>query len=714
MTWIHDLGMLVPYQNVQAGFASQGDFGTVHPVDGRVAGRRDVGRFHFAAGDHAHLHQAEAYFFRKLKVIQDRFVAYAKPGQRFNRETHLSIELQYILKATMKWPLFNCLAIALFATHMQAQVLDNGFLSGRYGFRQVLISTNIAGQPIEARSLTGVFSFDGRGAFSFQGTRNQGNNGPSAFSGAGSYSVLANGFVSMANPLDANATMNLRLGSGLLLGTTTDSAGNIFDLLVALPLPSLPTSNATLNGSYVGSSIEFPTGLFFNIKNSFFRFAANGQGSFGQVATSGQTVQNGKRVMQQSIGPSTYSISNDGAGQIIFPTTAPFPAATQLLLGDKQFYVSAGGEFMVGGSTSQGAHDFLFAMKTLPAAATNRNFLGLYHAAGLKVDQSRPSSFSGSVSGLGVGKSVWTRRVRLPEGNVDSTAVNDYNLAADGTGAMLSNRFAVGSGGSVFLAAGVSFVDSDNYEIIIGTKARELTGTGVFLNPVGVVNGASFAPVGNPIAPGQFIALFGTGIGPASAVVAPSVPFPTTLGGVSVTVQGRPAPLYFVSATQISALVPFATSGSTADIVVRAGNQDSNRVVVPVSRTSPGIYATTQNGIGAGAILKADFTIVSPTNAPRRGDTVLIYLTGLGALNPALSDGAAASSSILSRIVDSVNVYIGGHRATVSFAGAAPGFAGLYQINVVIPVSAPIGSAVPLALETGSAFHDMVDIAIQP
>ncbi len=714
MTWIHDLGMLVPYQNIQAGFASQGDFGTVHPVDGRVTGRRNVRRFHFAAGDHAHLHQAEAYLFRKLKVIQDRFVAYAKPGQRFNRETHLSIQLQYILKATMKWPLFNCLAIALFATHMQAQVLDKGFLSGRYGFRQVLIATNGAGQPIEIRSLVGVFSFDGRGVFSFQGTRNQGNNGPSAFSGAGTYNVLDNGFVSMTNPLDANASMNMRLGSGLLLGSTTGSVGNTFDLLVALPLPSLPSSNATLNGSYAGTSLEFPAGIFFNIKNSFFRFAANGQGSLGQVSASGQTAQNGKRVMQQSIGPSTYSLSNDSAGQLIFPTTAPFPAANQLLLGDKQFYVSAGGEFMVGGSTSQGVHDFFFAMRTLPAGTTNQNFLGLYHAAGLKVEQSVPSSFAGSVNGLGVGKAVWTRRVRMPEGNVDSTAVNDYNLSSDGTGSMLSNRFALGSNGSVFLAAGVSFVDSDNYEVIIGTKARELTGSGVFLNPVGVLNGASFAPVGNPISPGQFIALYGTGIGPANAVLAPSVPFPTTLGGVNVTVQGRPAPLYFVSANQINALVPFATSGATADIVIRVGNQESIPVVVPVSRTSPGIYTTTQNGVGAGAILKADFTIVSPTNAPRRGDTVLIYLTGLGAFKTPLPDGAAASSTVLNPIVDSVNVYIGGKKGTVSFAGAAPGFAGLYQINVVIPVDAPLGSAVPLALETSTGFHDMVDIAIRP
>ncbi len=669
---------------------------------------------HHAAGDHPHLHQTQTNFSGKIKAIENRVITHTKLRQRFCRETHLSVQLKYILNTTSKLRFYNCLVILLFATHLQGQVLDNNFLNGRYGFRQVLVSTNASGQPIEARSIVGILSFDGRGNFSFQGTRNTGNNAPASLSGAGSYSVASNGFVGMSNPLDSNSTLNAKLGSGILLGSTTDSAGNVFDLLVAVPLPSLPSSNATFNGSYAGVSIEFPTGLFFNIKNSFLRFSANGAGSIGQVNTSGQTVQGGKRVQTQSIGPSTYSIANDASGLLIFPTTAPFPSASQLLLGDKQIFLSPGGEFMIGGSTSQGAHDLIFAMKSAPPGVSSRNFSGLFFAAGLKVDQSRPQSFSGAISSQGTGKAVWSRRSRLPEGNVDSTAVNDYNLGTDGVGSMLNNRFAIGSSNNVFVSAGVSFVDSDNYEIVIGTKTRDLTGTGVFLNPIGVVNAASFAPVGNPIAPGQFVTLFGTGIGPSNLVLAPSVPFPLTLGGVSVSIQGRPAPLYYVSSGQISALVPFATSGTSADVIVRLGNQESNRVTVPVSRSSPGIFTRNESGTGAGAIRKADFTVVSATNAPRRGDTILIFMTGLGALSPALNDGSAAPTTPLSQVADSVNVYIGGQKATVSFAGAAPGFAGLYQLNVVIPTSAPIGSAVPLAVETTTSFHDMVDLAIQP
>ncbi|WP_031499333.1 hypothetical protein [Bryobacter aggregatus] len=620
---------------------------------------------------------------------------------------------QYSHKGGTKHRWIGYLALALFATQLQAQVLDANFLSGRYGFRQVLVSTNTAGQPIESRSLVGVFSFDGKGSFSYQATRNLGNSAPNQSSGSGTYTVAPNGFVSMTNPLDANSRLNLRLGNGILLGGTTESSGNVFDLMIAVQLPALAASNATINGSYVGTSIEFPNGIFFNIKNSFFRFTSGGQGTIGLVNSSGQAVQSGKRVQQQAIGPTIYSLNNDSSGLLVFPVTAPYTSSAQLLLGDKQIYASAGGEFIIGGSTSQGAHDIFFAMKTVAAPVSNANFKGLYFGASLKVDQSRPSNFVGAANALGTGQAVWSRRVRLPEGIVDATALNNYSIGNDGVGTLSNNRFALSSSGNVFLASGTSVAESDNYELMVGVKARDLTGSGIFLNPAGVLNAASFAPVGNPIAPGQFLSLFGTGLGPAAPVLA-TAPFPKALAGVSVTIQDRPAPIYFVSAYQMSVLVPFATSGTTAEVVVKIGDQESNRVTVPVARTAPGVYSLSQNGIGAGAILKSDYSLVTASNPANRNDVVQVYLTGLGELNPALVDGAPASTSTLSRVTDTVNAYVGGVKAVVTFAGAAPGFAGLYQMNIVIPAAAPSGSAVPLAIETSSSFHDMVDIAIHP
>ncbi len=346
-------------------------------------------------------------------------------------------------------------------------------------------------------------------------------------------------------------------------------------------------------------------------------------------------------------------------------------------------------------------------------AASLATFSGLYFAAGLRTEVSRPSCFAGAVNATGTGKAVWSRRARLPEGNTELTAVNDYTLNADGSGAILNHRLALSQDGNLAVGVGTSLTETDNYELYIAVKTRPLTGSGVFVNPVGIVNGASFAPVGSPIAPGQFLSLFGNNLGPSPGLIA-SAPFPNSLGGVSATIQGRTAPVFFVSPTQMSVLVPFATSGQSAEIIVRNGSQESNRVTVPVARTSPGIYSQSQNGIGAGAVLRSNFSLLTGSNPARRGDTILIYLTGLGALNPALADGAPASSTEFSRVVENVNVYIGGQRATVSFAGAAPGFAGLYQLNVVVPPNAPLGPAVALAIETTTSFHDMVDIAIAP
>ena len=112
------------------------------------------------------------------------------------------------------------------------------------------------------------------------------------------------------------------------------------------------------------------------------------------------------------------------------------------------------------------------------------------------------------------------------------------------------------------------------------------------------------------------------------------------------------------------------------------------------------------------ALLRADFTLISPTSGARRGETVQLFLTGLGAVNPAGRDGAAASASPLSVAIADVKVYVGGRQATVLFKGLAPGLAGLYQINFTIPANAPTGPTVPLAIETPDAFHDMADIPI--
>ena len=194
--------------------------------------------------------------------------------------------------------------------------------------------------------------------------------------------------------------------------------------------------------------------------------------------------------------------------------------------------------------------------------------------------------------------------------------------------------------------------------------------------------------------------------------VASTLPFPTTLGNVQVLINNTPAPLYLTSANQISALVPLTATGTTASIIVVNNGQRSNTAEIPLAKSSPGIFTIPPAGTGPGALLHANFTLVNAANPAKRGETILLFLTGLGPVTPIIQDGAAAPSSPLSQVPGDVKVYIGGRQATVVFKGLAPGLAGLYQINLTVPANAPIGTAIPLAIETPEAFHDMVDIAI--
>ena len=270
---------------------------------------------------------------------------------------------------------------------------------------------------------------------------------------------------------------------------------------------------------------------------------------------------------------------------------------------------------------------------------------------------------------------------------------------------------ALGFQSNSFHTNGIATADSSNYELSFAIRAAAPTGSGVFISPQGVVNAASFAPVGAPLSPGGFFTLFGAGLASATTVAA-RLPFPTTLGNVQVQVNGVAAPLYLTSAGQISALVPLAASGSTASIVVINSGQRSNTVEIPLTRTSPGIFTIPPAGTGPGALLHTNFTLVSAASPARRGETLQLFLTGLGAVTPTIQDGAAAPGSPLSVVTSDVKVYVGGRPATVLFKGLAPGLAGLYQINFTVPASAPTGTSVALGIETPDAFHDMVDVAI--
>jgi uncharacterized protein (TIGR03437 family) len=399
-------------------------------------------------------------------------------------------------------------------------------------------------------------------------------------------------------------------------------------------------------------------------------------------------------------------MGTDGLGSI----TVGSANNAQLLSGTRTLYLSASGNILLGGSTSAGGHDIVIGVKPV-SGATNAVWNATFWGAGLRIDFSSVSGYSGALAARGQGKVTWSKRFKaLGGGAFDYTGINSYALGSDGTGTVDLTQVALGAGGKAFAGAAINATDSGAYEIYFGVQTPALVGTGVFLNPLGVINAASFAPPGNPISPGEFVTLFGSGLAKSNQTAAP--PYPPTLNGVSVLINNKSAPIYFVSPGQLNVLVPFGTTGPTATIVVQNSDGNSNSVTVPVAATSPGIYTLDQSGSGGGAILHADYSLVNAAKPAAGGETVLIFLTGLGTVTPPITDGTSGTGSALHSADANVVVYAGGQQATVVFKGQAPGFPGLYQLNVTLPQTLKGPGNLPLAIETPNAYHDQVDIPI--
>ena len=600
----------------------------------------------------------------------------------------------------------NRFAFLLFAllNVCDSQTLDNRSLAGKYLFRHLQLTAAGPGMIQNSRSLTGSATFDGTGAFTFTGQQIIGSSGPVTLAGSGTYAVQASGLMTISNPQQISLNMNARMGQGALIASTTDAGTGTYDLLIAVPAPT--TAAPTLSGTYWVSSLDFQNGSVNFVRNAFFKATAN-SGTFATLSVTGQAANLGLQTITQTVAGASYTLANDGTGTANFPIQGGAASSQQLVSGAKTLLVSQDGNFFLAG----GGQDLIVGVKALAGTASKATLKDLYFTGSLRFEVDFNAS-AGSANSTGLGNLIVAKRVRTSAGAVDLTAVNSYAVTADGSASGPElNSFAVGAGGQAFLGSGIAAAASGVYELYFGVRAPPVTGSGVFLNPQGVVNSASFAPVGASISPGEFITLFGSGLS-SKTDVAGGTTYGTSLSGVEVTINNTKAPVYSISATQISVLVPFSTAGPTASIIVNNNGSKSNTVMVSVAKTSPGIFTVPPAGIGPAAVLHADYSLVNAAKPARVGETILIFLTGLGAVTPTVGDGAPPN--ILTDTAAAINVYFGGVPAKPSYKGLSPQFPGLYQINVAVPAGAAIGPNTSLAIETPDAFHDQVDIAINP
>jgi uncharacterized protein (TIGR03437 family) len=214
------------------------------------------------------------------------------------------------------------------------------------------------------------------------------------------------------------------------------------------------------------------------------------------------------------------------------------------------------------------------------------------------------------------------------------------------------------------------------------------------LNLACIGNAASFQ--GAPISPGEIVSLFGSGIGPttpASAQFGSNQRFPTQVSNTQVTFDGVPAPLLYVSSTQINAVAPFGLApNNTTQVCVSYEGTITNCIAASVSAAAPGVFLNPATP-GYAVALNQDGTINSQANPLRAGSIVTLFATGLGSVTPAPPDGSLTPVPLPVQNLQ-IRVEVPNpdqhspqpYFTTAPYAGPAPlEIAGLTQLNVQVP-----------------------------
>ncbi|MGH9838839.1 MAG: hypothetical protein ACREEM_08655 [Blastocatellia bacterium] len=246
-----------------------------------------------------------------------------------------------------------------------------------------------------------------------------------------------------------------------------------------------------------------------------------------------------------------------------------------------------------------------------------------------------------------------------------------------------------------------SCVFAVDFEQSLAAFARDETAWLDDGNPIPVVSAASFTP---NIADKAIVAAFGAGLA-ASTQAATSLPLPTTLAGTTVRVNGRAAPLFFVSPNQVNFQIPAGTALGNAAVAITCGDSTSAPATIFLMATATAIFTANAAGTGAAAAVDALTGAPAPFNARQANgqpNIISVFGTGLG----------GDATDVDGNVNASVTARIDGNPVTLQYAGRAPGFIGLNQFNVVLPASITSGNHT-LTLTRGGVTSNSVTIAIR-
>jgi uncharacterized protein (TIGR03437 family) len=553
---------------------------------------------------------------------------------------------------------------------------------------------NATGSSLSGTSVTGVLDvagvlqFDGLGGVTANWTQ---------VSNLTTTTVTATGTYSVGTTCLASATLtdasNNKYGVSLSINSTAPS----FTLAMASPVSLFDGSGAAaqaatapacaaamLNGTYelaLGGRLA-PGGVTTKL------LAADGAATFdgqskvtlsltantvnGTVALGTPITYSGTYTVQPNC-QGTINISNGGTAAFALVAYS-VDAATQqaksftLVGADANYAYNGGGTVQPGAcaaSTLSGEWPFSATGNSLSGATTT----GAVDIAGVM-----------QFDGQGTVTATWNQASNTATASVSATGTYTVTRACLGSLTLTDTAINKYAGSiSVFGAA------ANNFELVAANPQLIFTGAGrtAFVNPgEAVVDAASYNPDQTPA--GSVFSIFGSNL--ATGVDQPTpVPLPTIALTTTVTVNGEPAPLFYVDPNQINAQMPEDIQPGVATVVVKNGQSTSNAVAVMIPATgTPGILTYGDN---RAVVTNQDGSVNTTTNPAKVGDTLTAYFTGGGPVNAAgpLVTGARSPNGY-STVSGPYTVKVGGVDSSgVPFMGLTPGSIGLYQANFVVP-----------------------------
>jgi len=507
------------------------------------------------------------------------------------------------------------------------------------------------------------------------------------------------GSLSLSNPVSSVSWIATSVGSPRACTTTTASATCIplqLALNTSALAPGTYTASVTVNGA--ANVVDAPQTITVTVRiGGIDVYVAPGSSRDVPFITNSPVI--GSPSTQD--GGRWLSLSQDGTGSFLFTFPYRIHVAPPAGMGEGIYngsLVTSGSKF----APDNQSVPITMRVTTQPIAQPSPD-----HVTARLAQGATPLAMQISLSNLGQGS--------LPIGAVSATTADGGKwLTASanpaGWAAITLDPATLAPG---FYTGSVSIASNAVNGTVTAPVSFQVVAKGAPLAYYrGVVDNAIFGS-GDAVAPGDIVALFGEQLSFGGISGASSVPLPTLLGGATVLVNGRSAPLYSVSESQgqgydqIDLQIPMETPLGTVQVQVERDGIAGNTISVQVVDRAPRILV----------IVNPDGSVPSSARPAKAGDTLVIYSIGLGPTSPSAVTGAPAPGNPPAILTTTPAVFFGTGifgTSTVApdFAGLSPGSVGLYQVNAVVPPGFPSG-LVAVQLSFPGYLSNIVQLPVQ-